>query len=135
MTKTPKGSSNTVCYRKGYEVGPWYEIKTVADVIRMKEARGADTSFERGLLKAWSKEKGYESAAETLKQLGEKQPRTQISKSSDKTSGGNRKLCPNGNKVQDSPITIASNPVQTAFVFTTGSSTTLTGGNAESAAK
>jgi len=39
-----------------------YQIKAVKDVIRMKEARGADASFERNLLKEWSKYPGWENA-------------------------------------------------------------------------
>jgi hypothetical protein len=59
----------SLCYRKGYENGAWYEIKCVADIIRMKEARGADASFERDLLKAWSAYPGYESAKGVLESL------------------------------------------------------------------
>lgn len=53
----------TNCYKKGRERGPWYEIKCIRATIRAKEARGADASFERGLLKAWAKYPGYEDAA------------------------------------------------------------------------
>ena len=59
-----------VCYRKSYERGPWYDILAVADVIKAKEARGADASFERGLLKSWSKYEGYEEAKEALAGCG-----------------------------------------------------------------
>ncbi|UCC17965.1 MAG: hypothetical protein JSU58_05280 [Dehalococcoidales bacterium] len=69
------------CYRKGYESGPWYEIKAVADVIRMKEARGADTGFERGLLKAWSEFPGYESAKDVLEFLTARSMTPETSKS------------------------------------------------------
>ena len=47
---------------KGKEQGAWYTIKTVKDTIALKEAQGKDTKFERNLLKAWSKVKGWESA-------------------------------------------------------------------------
>ena len=58
------------CRRKGYEHGPYYEIKTVADIIKSKEARGADASFERGLLSSWSHYDGYEGAKEALAGCG-----------------------------------------------------------------
>lgn len=58
-----------VCYRKGYERGPWYEIKTVKDTILLNHAAGKDTSFARGLLKAWAKVPGYEGAGEALKEI------------------------------------------------------------------
>jgi len=55
-----------VCRQRGKERGPWYDIQSVADVIKSKEARGADASFERGLLKSWQKYEGYEGAKEAL---------------------------------------------------------------------
>lgn len=58
-----------MCKRKGFERGPWYEIKCVKDCIISKEAKGQDASFERELLEAWSKYEGYEEAKETLSQL------------------------------------------------------------------
>ena len=48
-----------------------YQINTVADVIKSKEARGADTSFERSLLKSWCKYEGWEGAEEALSSLVE----------------------------------------------------------------
>ena len=53
---------NVICYRKGFEQGAWYDIKCVRDVIKLKEARGKSTKFERALLKSWSKYEGYEKA-------------------------------------------------------------------------
>ena len=46
-----------------------YQIKAVADVIKSKEARGADASFERSLLKSWGKYEGWEGAKEALSSL------------------------------------------------------------------
>ncbi len=40
-----------ICYQKGKERGPWYEIKCTKDVIRNKAARGEDAGYERSLLK------------------------------------------------------------------------------------
>lgn len=59
-----------ICYQKGRERGPWYEIKTVVDIIILKEANGKDATFERKLLKSWAKYQGYESAGEALRTLG-----------------------------------------------------------------
>ena len=58
------------CHRKGYEKGIWYDIKTVADVIKSKEAKGKDASFERGLLKAWAKYPDYKDATSALEACG-----------------------------------------------------------------
>ena len=55
-----------VCYRKGFEKGPWFEIQCVLDNILSKESRGEDASFERSLLRSWSKYPGYEKAKEGL---------------------------------------------------------------------
>jgi hypothetical protein len=54
------------CHTKGKERGAWYEIQTVRDVILRKEAKGEDATFERDLLKAWSKYPGYEDALEPI---------------------------------------------------------------------
>ena len=54
------------CHRKGFEHGPWYEIKCTQDVVRNKEARGEDASFERKLLKSWSKYPGWEDAGNAI---------------------------------------------------------------------
>lgn len=56
----------TNCRAKGRECGAWYEIKCVQDVIRSKEAKGKDASFERKLLKSWRKFPGYEKSMEGL---------------------------------------------------------------------
>ena len=50
------------CHKKGQEQGPWYDIKCTKEVVVSKEARGKDASFERGLLKSWSKYPGWEDA-------------------------------------------------------------------------
>lgn len=55
-----------VCKIKGRERGPWYEIKCVRETIKLKEASGEDASFERGLLKSWSKYEGWEDAGKKL---------------------------------------------------------------------
>lgn len=49
-------------HKKGEEKGNWYEIKCTKDVVRNKEARGEDASFERKLLWAWAKIPGWEAA-------------------------------------------------------------------------
>jgi len=51
-----------VCYRKGYEKGPYFEIKCVQDIIVSKEAKGEDATFERRLLESWSKYPGWVAA-------------------------------------------------------------------------
>ncbi len=58
------------CKTKGKEQGAWFEIKSVADVIKGKESRGEDATFERDLLKSWSKYEGYEGAKQALADLG-----------------------------------------------------------------
>ncbi len=55
---------------KGRQSGAWFEIKCIAETIKGKEAKGQDASFERNLLKEWSKVKGYESAKDALTRLG-----------------------------------------------------------------
>ena len=56
--------------------GTAFEIQAVVNVIKGKEAEGQDASFERKLLKAWSKYKGYEKAKEAL--AGLQKPFNQI---------------------------------------------------------
>jgi len=51
-----------ICYQKGRERGPWFEIKCVREIIISKEAKGKDVSFERELLKSWSRYEGWEDA-------------------------------------------------------------------------
>ena len=46
--------------------GNFYQIKCVRDVIRGKEARGEDASFERNLLKHWVKYPGWREAGKPL---------------------------------------------------------------------
>jgi hypothetical protein len=50
----------------GSSEGNGFQIKSVVDTIKLKEAVGKDTSFERSLLKAWSKRPGYSSAKAAL---------------------------------------------------------------------
>ena len=45
------------------------QIKSIVDIIRIKEAQGHDASYERGLLKIWSKVEGYEAAEQALADL------------------------------------------------------------------
>jgi hypothetical protein len=58
-----------VCYQKNKERGPWYEIDCLRVDIINKESAGKDASFERKLLRAWSKYQGYEMAGEVLASL------------------------------------------------------------------
>ena len=53
------------CHQKGRERGPWYEIRCVRNDIIAKEAKGEDAKFERSLLRAWGKQKGWEDALQT----------------------------------------------------------------------
>ena len=55
--------SKNVCYRKGYEKGPWFAIQSIKESILIGEALSKDKSFERELLKSWAKYKGWEDAA------------------------------------------------------------------------
>lgn len=50
------------CYKKNKERGIWFQIQCVKDIVERKEANGEDASFERELLEAWSKHKGWEDA-------------------------------------------------------------------------
>ena len=54
---------------KGKQRGAYYEIQSVADIIRIKEADGKDASFERDLLKHWAKHPSYECAKGVLASL------------------------------------------------------------------
>ena len=58
--------------RKAKRKGACCEIKSVADIIKGKEGRGEDASFERNLLRSWSKYKGYETAKQALADCGRK---------------------------------------------------------------
>lgn len=51
------------------------QIKAIKDVIKGKESRGEDASYERDLLKAWSKVKGWEAAGRALVSLEKSKPR------------------------------------------------------------
>uniref|UniRef100_A0A6M3IHN0 Uncharacterized protein n=1 Tax=viral metagenome TaxID=1070528 RepID=A0A6M3IHN0_9ZZZZ len=57
-----------ICFQKGRERGPWFEISTMKDLIIHKERGGRDASFERGLLKSWSGYDGFECAKEALRE-------------------------------------------------------------------
>ena len=58
------------CKVKGKEKGVWFEIKSVADIIKSKELKGQDANFERNLLKSWSRHEGYEGAKQALADCG-----------------------------------------------------------------
>jgi len=51
-----------VCYQKGKERGPWFEIKCVKEIILSKEIKGEDATFERNLLRSWSEYPGWGNA-------------------------------------------------------------------------
>lgn len=53
-------------FRKGYKRGPGFEIQCVREIIASKESEGQEATFERELLKSWSKYPGYEKAKEAL---------------------------------------------------------------------
>ena len=55
-----------VCHQKGKERGPWYKIQCVREDILTKEAKGEDASFQRSLLRAWSKYPGFEGAKDAI---------------------------------------------------------------------
>ena len=59
-----------VCYQRGKERGPWFEIQEARKIIITKEADGEDASFERRLLRSWSNYVGYEGAGEALRTIG-----------------------------------------------------------------
>ena len=46
--------------------GAQYQIESVANTIKLKEAKGEDTTSERELLKSWAKYKGWELAGTIL---------------------------------------------------------------------
>jgi len=46
------------------------QIKDVKETILSKEAKGKDASYERWLLKSWSKYVGFEGAAQALAECG-----------------------------------------------------------------
>ena len=58
-----------ICHIKNKERGIWFEIKSIAEIIKSKEAKGLDASYERNLLESWSKHEGYEGAKQTLAAL------------------------------------------------------------------
>lgn len=58
------------CHAKDKERGAWFEIQCVKETIIAKEKDGKDASFERNLLKSWSKYPGYENATDALAEIG-----------------------------------------------------------------
>lgn len=90
-----------ISYRKTYEVGPWYEVKTLADVIRSKQSKGEPVDFELSLLESWQYAKGYEMAADVLKDLKNNHEKRTESKSSGGTPVACRNLPVNQDGVQD----------------------------------
>lgn len=55
--------------------GNKYQVECVKNDIISKESRGEDASYERWLLKSWSKYKGWESAIGALASLGKSKSR------------------------------------------------------------
>lgn len=56
------------CHKKHEETGNWYQIKCIRADILYKESNGMDASFERSLLKSWSKYPGWEEAGKPVLQ-------------------------------------------------------------------
>lgn len=56
-----------ICYRKGYEKGLWYEIKTLEDLIHNPQAGEKDREYAKTLVRAYRKlsEKDYQRAIDT----------------------------------------------------------------------
>lgn len=52
----------TNCYRRGYESGPWYELKAIRAAIDYKIAKGIDNNRERELYASWLKSPEYQKA-------------------------------------------------------------------------
>ncbi len=46
-----------------------YEIKVVCNIIKGKESRGEDASYERELLRSWSKDEEWKNAGQALATL------------------------------------------------------------------
>lgn len=63
-----------ICLQVGKERGPWFEIKCTKEIILSKEAKGKDAAFERGLLRAWGKHRGWEGAKKALASCGKPPP-------------------------------------------------------------
>ena len=55
------------CKEEGKKIK--FQIQVVADVLKSKEAKGQDASFERELLRSWAKYEGYEGAKQALAKL------------------------------------------------------------------
>ena len=58
------------CKTKTKERGIRLNIKSIANIIKLKESKGKDATFERDLLKAWSGYEGYEGARQALADCG-----------------------------------------------------------------
>ena len=52
--------------QRNKEKGRAFEIEAIADIIKSKEAKGKDATYERGLLKSWANYEGYEGAKQAL---------------------------------------------------------------------
>ncbi len=54
-------------HRKHHETGLWYQIKTVEEIIAIKEKKGEDVKFEKSLLRSWRKCQTALNTSETSK--------------------------------------------------------------------
>jgi len=57
-----------VCHAKDKERGPWFQIQCIKDNIISLKSKGKDTTFQRELLKSWSKYPGWEGAKQALEE-------------------------------------------------------------------
>lgn len=57
-------------YRKGYEKGAWFELKSIRETIAGKEAKGENAAKEWELYRAWIKDPGYAKADKENKKRG-----------------------------------------------------------------
>lgn len=51
-----------ICNRKGFERGPWYELKALRGNIAIIETRGGDATLQREIYKEWLHYPGYATA-------------------------------------------------------------------------
>lgn len=58
------------CHRKHHETGLWFQIKTVEEIIAIKEKKGEDVSFEKSLLRSWQKYQATLNTSGTSKSEG-----------------------------------------------------------------
>ena len=54
------------CRKEYFETGNWFQVKSVRDIAMIKEANGQDASFERYLLKKWSRLDGWRVAGKAF---------------------------------------------------------------------